>query len=271
LDSSLNDVLSEQESEVEQPEQQAETLVEQEQVQETTGDTAAPPADKQDDTVETHKRGLEAAALAERRKRQELERERDTLRQEFEAFKRQHQPQQQAEKDGPPDPAKYQDNPQEYWRLLAQHEARAALKAELDQRDKSSAAERQQAEFQRSSEAVITAGRQKYADFDAVINDGLAPALTPALQQALVFAGGPDVAYFLGKNPTEALRLAHLPPPALLVELGELRGSLKRPAAPAPAPRLPQTLTQTRDARGQFADREYAGATPLDAVLNRKT
>ena len=77
---------------------------------------------------------------------------------------------------------------------------------------------------------------------------------------------GDDVAYWLGKNPAEAARIAQLSERQMVRELTKLEGKL---TAPKPTP-IPRTLTTERDSRGQFAQR-YDGPTPLDAIFARPT
>lgn len=243
------------------------------QTEQATGEQeAATPAETPatDDHVERHTKGLQAAAAAERAKRQAAEAKAQAAEQRLQEFlQAQQQPQQQDT--GAPDPndPRFQDNPQEYWRLLARFEAREELKArdaqEQTQRQEREQREAQQA-FKSRVDAVIAAGQTKFNDFDAVINDGLGPFLNPTMQQAIALGkNGADVAYWLGKNPAEAHRISQLPPMVMLLELGEVAA---KASSPVSKPSIPQTLTGARNSQGQFA-RGYDGPTPLDAVFNR--
>lgn len=242
--------------------QQAEQASEQ-----TTGEQdAAPPAETQETREEPQAKGLQAALLAERRRRQELERWIAEVQQ------KQAQPAAKQEtQDGAPDPANYQDNPQQYWRDLARHEARQELKQAEEERRQQQEAEainRRMAETRDKLNAAVAVGQQKYRDFDAVINGNLAPFLNDAIREEIAASEhGADVAYWLGKNPAEAQRIAGLSERALAREFARLEAKVATP----PKPSIPQTLTQARDARGQFANASYDGPTPLDAVLSRKT
>lgn len=230
---------------------------------EATGEeVAATPAEAPKETNDTA-RGLQAAVVAERQKRQAVE---ARLRQLQQAQQGTQQP-----ADGAPDPAQYQDNPQEYWRLLARHEARQELANAVQQ---SQQAQAQHAETERVAQvqdrlnAAVFIGQSKFKDFDAVINGGLAPFLSDAMREEIAESEhGPEVAYWLGKNPAEAQRLSVLSPRALAREVVKLEAKVVAP----PKPVLPRTLTQDRDSRGQFANAAaYDGPTPLDAVLGRK-
>lgn len=228
---------------------------------EPTGDEQATPAEPQQETHDSAK-GLQAALIAERRKRQE-----------FEARLRQlEQPKTEAKPDaGAPDPAAYEGNQQQYWRDLARYEARQELQAAVAQAQEAQRIaqenERINAVQQRLNDTVAK-GQVKYRDFDSVINGSLAPFLTDALREEIGHSeAGHDVAYWLGKNPAEAQRLSTLDARSLAREIVKLEGKVVAPTRPV----LPQTLTQVRDARGQFANAPaYDGPTPLDAVLSRK-
>lgn len=218
---------------------------------------AAPPAETPDD----HKRkGQEAALLAERRRRQELEREMEELR-------RQAQPPQPKPEpvEGAPDPSKFDDYG-EYMRAVSRWEAKQVLDEERRNYAETQQQRRQhdaQAQFQRATAEKVSAGQAKYQDFDAVINDGLAPFLTPHLHTALIDSDiGEDVAYFLGKNPLEAERIAKLHPVAAAREIGRLEAKLLQTtetavsAAPDPITPIGNRAKASKDP-GQMTDAEY--------------
>lgn len=227
-----------------------------------TGEESATPAETRQETDDSAK-GLQAALIAERRKRQQLEAE-------FQQWRQQQQPQKQD--DAAPDPAAFENNPQEYWRQLARYEARQELAAAVQQAQQ---AQQQKQENERIAsvkqrlDAAVNTGQQKYRDFDAVINGGLAPFLNDAMREEIAASDvGHEVAYWLGKNPAEAARIAALDPRSLAREVVKLEAKVTA----APKPVLPQTLTNVRDSRGQFASANaYDGPTPLDAVLGRKS
>lgn len=259
----LNSILSDQAQPAEQPAQVEAPA--QEVTQEATGEESTAPVQTQDDPIETHRKGLETAVVAERRKRQEAEQRAQALEAKIAEYAKTQQPQQQ---DGPPDAAQYQDNPQEYWRLLARYEAREEMKAEKA-RQEQEAQQRKQADavanFQSAAQKAVEAGKTEFQDFDAVINAGLAPFMTPIMQQALVFTpNGHKVAYYLGKNPGEAARISQMDPPQMLMELGELRAKVTTPKRVE----LPQTLTQERNAQGRFVPADDIPS--LEAIFARK-
>lgn len=217
---------------------------------EPTGEASAPPAPQQEDPIETHRKGLETAVVSERRRRQEAEARAQALEARIQEFSRQQQPQQQTE--GPPDPTQFENNPQEYWRLLARYEARQELQQTMKAAQERHQAEQQQQAHQAALQRVgemVSKGQMKYRDFDAVINAGLGPFLNPGMRDALADSDvGEEVSYWLAKNPAEAARISALPDRQMVREVTRLEAKLAKPAAQE----LPQTLTQVRDARGQF-------------------
>jgi hypothetical protein len=83
------------------------------------------------------------------------------------------------------------------------------------------------------------AARDKYADYDAVVNQPL--PVNPAIVHAIrTREAGPEVAYFLGKHPQECARIAQLPNVDAMVEIGRLEAQL-RPTTTSAAPARPST------------------------------
>lgn len=261
----LNSILSEQGASepAEQP-AQAETQAQEAQQDEPTGVEGAAPAQTQDDPIETHRKGLETAVVAERRKRQEAEQRAQALEARIAALQ---QPQQTTQAEGPPDPANYQENPQEYWRLMARYEARAELQAVVRQSQEAQARQAQEAAQRQAQDRVsgiVAAGQAKFQDYDAAINSGLAPFLNRTLLDVIADSEqGAEVSYWLAKNPGEAARVSALPERQMVREVTKLEAKLTKPAAPV----LPQTLTTERNAQGRFVP---ADDTPtLEAILGR--
>lgn len=161
-----------------------------------------------------------------------------------------------------------------------QFEQQQAQRAQAQQQE---TAER---EFQARMLTAVSAGERAFPDFTPVVNSGLAPflSLSPMMHEALIDLGDAThhVAYHLAKNPAEALRLAQISNQrALDRELAKLEVQVMTassstppplPGAPPAPPTLPKTLTQQRDARGQFAPAgaAYDGPTPLTEIFDRK-
>lgn len=268
-DNSLNSVLSEEPTAQTQTTETQETQVTETVdtgVQEVTGDQeATTPVEKQEDGLEKHRKGLEAAAMAERRKRQELEKEVIQLRQQ------QAKPPAQTPTERP-QLGQYATQ-EEYLAAVADYEAERAWsqRVEKDKAERLQAAEEEhQNNVARTANEIVKKGQEKYRDFDAVINNGLAPYLNPEMHQALLMSEqGHEVAYWLAQNQPEAARVSQLPPLQLVRELAFIESKLQAAPAREKLP-LPETLTQARDTRGRFDTTAYAGPTPLDAILAAK-
>jgi hypothetical protein len=86
----------------------------------------------------------------------------------------------------------------------------------------------------------IQAFRERAPDFEQVaLNQGL--PLSEAMAEMIKESDfGPEIAYWLGKNPQDSARIAALPPTRAAVEIGRLEARFMQPAAPrftqAPAP-----------------------------------
>lgn len=75
---------------------------------------------------------------------------------------------------------------------------------------------------------------KKYEDYeDVALSDDL--AITPIMAAAIKDAKeiGPDIAYYLGKNPDDADRIAKLSPAAQVREIGKIEARLESKAEPA--------------------------------------
>lgn len=86
----------------------------------------------------------------------------------------------------------------------------------------------------------VTEASKKYDDFDEVAfaeDLPIAPAMAAAMRDSDL---GPDVAYYLGKNPSEAQRISQLSPAAQVREIGKIEARLEmkpvRQPSKAPPP-----------------------------------
>jgi hypothetical protein len=278
MDSSLESVLSEQATETtttETTEQTTETTnateTKQEAATETTGEqeSATPAEQHKDDPLDKASQGLKAAAVAERQKRQDAERRAQEAAQRAQVLEQQlhalQRPQQKQEQGEDAKPLRSQFQTEDEWL-----DARDAWRDRQTEKATQEHQARERLTFlQRTAEETVKRGQEQFSDFDAVINAGLGPVLTPVLQQTLFLSErGHEVAYFLGKNPQEAQRVARMPPLMLARELAFIEAKLTAPQETRRE--LPETLTQARNAKGQFQDAAYSGPTPLDAILATK-
>ena len=113
----------------------------------------------------------------------------------------------------------------------------------------------QVAEFTYKRDELVSNGTEKHADFVDVVLSGNIP-ITPVMGEALFEIDDPDLqvdtAYYLGKNPKEAIRIANLSPLRQVAETARLAERLlakrqsqaKRPSK-APAPIKPVGGTKT--------------------------
>lgn len=107
------------------------------------------------------------------------------------------------------------------------------------------AAEIQQQQQSRSYEERENAVRQARPDYDSVVRDPTLP-ITPAMAEVIKESEkGPEVAYYLGTNRSEAQRIAMLSPHLQAAALGRIEAIVAPPAKPAlrnPPPAPPQTV-----------------------------
>jgi hypothetical protein len=154
----------------------------------------------------------------------------------------------------PPDPASFTDSVtgeidrSKYQNAVVQHEDKlhAWRQAQGEPTPVASAPGPTLEDFKTRYEPM----KQKYADYEEVINR---PVFTREIMEALFESEqGPEIAYFLGKNEAEALRIADLSPAQMLKEIGKLEGkfsaeSTKRTISGAPPPITPVGGTATVD------------------------
>lgn len=108
-------------------------------------------------------------------------------------------------------------------------------------------AEQQQREFNSKLESVLTTGRSKYSDFNAVVEGATDVPMSKTVVEAIVEAdNGADLVYYFAKNPEVAEKLSEMSATLAAIEIGKLAASLEAQAKPkkassAPAPITPAT------------------------------
>lgn len=141
------------------------------------------------------------------------------------------------------DPLDYA-NDTEYQRALMR-EAVAEARADFIREQAQTANAEKQALRAAAWEERTATFKEKAADFDQVVYSQNVP-ITPAMAEVIMDSDhGADVAYFLGKNPHEARRIAGMPPLAAAREIGRLEQRFAAPPAAkkvTSAPRPPVTL-----------------------------
>lgn len=166
-----------------------------------------------------------------------------------------------------PAPDDYVDHAQ-YVEDLAAYKAEQIveqkLKARDQQRVQSKEAEHNQAAQTRWANQVEIA-QDKYDDFDDVVYSN-STHITPAMAEAIMDSDvGTEVAYFLGKNPEVARRIASLSPLAAAKEIGKIEAKLDDPkeanvkvsSAPAPIKPVSATKTSFKKDPSQMSDAEF--------------
>ena len=117
-----------------------------------------------------------------------------------------------------------------YVRALAKFEAKALVKAELEQQRTRQAQEAQATTWQQRAEAA----KAELPDFEQVMASSTAP-MSQAMAEAIKGSDiGPKVAYHLAQNPDIATRLSRLDPMAAAREIGRLEASLSVKTEPTP-------------------------------------
>jgi len=144
-------------------------------------------------------------------------------------------------------------------------EALTEWKLEQRERQKLEAERQREAERRRQEALAAWQNRQEEArrahpDYDEVLSDADDVPLPGAMQAAILESErGPEIAYFLAKNRSEAKRIAGLASPiAIAREIGRIEASLA--SAPKPKPNLtraPKPITPVKPGTGAPAKSIY--------------
>ncbi len=115
--------------------------------------------------------------------------------------------------------------------------------AEHAQRVQAQSTQAYQAKINETWGEKVTAARDKYSDFDEVIESAEQP-ITPVIAHALkVSAIGGDIGYYLAKNPSEMDRLAKLDPFTTAIEIGKLEAKLSHTPPKTEVSKAPEPIT----------------------------
>jgi len=154
----------------------------------------------------------------------------------------------------PPDPDSYDDGVYDpkFLRDLAKFEVRQEMEAAR----KNEALSAKRAEIAQREDAA----RAKYSDYNEVVHaQNFAPLLesSPGVFQALAeHDAGPDIAYYLGKNPEAVQSLAKMSPIHAAMELGRIAATL------GPGEKEPQKASTESKAPAPIAPIKGSGAAP---------
>ena len=223
---------------------------------EPSTDTDDESDDEPDDKKGKPPRGVQKRLDELTRQRHEATRRADALEMQLtEALKAlnqgqppaQHQP--HIDPNAPPDPQNYRagDADVDFYRDMARWEARAEIQSML-----------QQAERAKTVETIASredTARAKYQDYnDVVTPENLAPIrANPDLFEVVAsHEAGPELAYYLGKNPEEAIALSRMNPYQASIRLGQLIATLS-PEATAPTRNVSRAPAPISPMRGNGA------------------
>lgn len=120
---------------------------------------------------------------------------------------------------------------EDYIAALARQEARTEIHGQRTQ-----AAEAEQKAIRDRSlnefQARADAARAKLPDFDEVVGMSEAPMSQPMAEAIIDSDVGPQLTYYLAKNPQEAERIAGLSPVRAIREIAAIEAKIKAPPAP---------------------------------------
>lgn len=231
----------------------------------------APETQSDVDTTEQAKQGDDEDHRVPKGVQKRIDRltqEKYRLRAELDVLRQQQQPQasqqrQQTEQAAQAPKLEQYASIEEYLDALADHKAAQKTDKFFREREAKESASKQQSEQARLHEGFTKQteqARQAYDDFDDVVDNPDLP-ISPAMAEAIMRSqNGADVAYYLGKNPDEAIRLANLDPFSAAVEIGRIAATVVRPqarkASNAPAPIQPvgNRATPVQDPEKMSAD-----------------
>lgn len=126
----------------------------------------------------------------------------------------------------------------------ASEQAAASVEKKLEAKRKEEADKQALTERQKSNDELVQTYRERseaftkdhpdYAEVTGRDDIEISMAMSHAILNS---EKGPDLAYFLGKNPDEAARIAALAPTKAVYELGRLEAKLSAAPAPRPTPK----------------------------------
>ena len=177
----------------------------------------------------------------------------------------------------PPKESDY-DSLEEYQAALAAHHVQKASQEERkqDAEDATKRAEASESEALSLARMAFNERAEDFAedvpDFHKVVNDPSLNISEEAARQILHAEQGPAIAYFLGKNPRDAARLAqHANPMDVAREIGRIEGRLTKPK-PRNVSLAPDPVKAIATGHGQQAafNPDKASVDDVEAELKRE-
>lgn len=141
-------------------------------------------------------------------------------------------------------------------------EDRARLAKEAEDRVAADRGAAMQAQWNERQAKVVEAN----PDYQAVVDSDDLQISAPMARAIIVAERGPEIAYWLGKNPGEATRIAKLTDPAAaIIEIGMIAARLDAPASKPEVSRTPAPIVPVRSSAaaverdvGELSMEEYA-------------
>jgi preprotein translocase subunit SecD len=160
-------------------------------------------------------------------KRYQAEREAEYLREQLAKVQKPEQPQQKPQNTQPPQLDQYEDY-DSYIVAKAKYELKQE-QAEQMQAYREQQRKEQYDETVRKFSTRSNEARTKYSDYDQVIQKAYVPPNSAMEQAILLSEKGADVAYYLGKHPDEAQRIAQMPAMQAVMEMARVEMKLSQP------------------------------------------
>lgn len=136
-----------------------------------------------------------------------------------------------------PDPSQFDDY-NEYVEALTDYkvmQSREKDREESKKHTEQAEQQRHQSELQQRQSKFRESATVKYPDFDDVMYSAQSVPCTENMMSAMIESDmGPDMVYFLAKNPNESARIAQLSPMTQIREIGKLEAKLSSIKPPEP-------------------------------------
>lgn len=148
---------------------------------------------------------------------------------------------------------------EEYLEALSDWKVESRLSAERQEAERR-AREQETYQKQTTYQERVNKALEKYDDYaDVAHGNHWSPseAMTEAILESDM---GPDIAYYLGSNPDEAVRISRLSPQAQYRELGKLEAKLSTPKPPKPTTAPPPIEAAGSRAKAEKAPHEMTPA-----------
>lgn len=159
----------------------------------------------------------------------------------------------------PPKRESFRDD-EEFLQAQIDHRAEQLAQQKLAERQKAEQSERMAESFLEKAEKAI----ERYPDFQAVVSNPALPINEPMAEFIAESDMGPDVAYYLGKNPGKAAQIAAMTPVKAAIALKGIEAEIaakpaptKPSAAPAPIKPIGASSASTKSP-AEMTDAEYA-------------